>query len=359
MILIGRCRGHGGQLARYLMHSPANDDAQVFDIRGSIHKDDIHLALREMSATASLTKSKRGLFHLVLNPPQDAVMSAEDWLKCTDIIEKHIPYKTQKRVMVLHQKGHVHMHVAYERYDHSTGKMVPDSFFKLALSKARREIEEVLEQKRTPFRRADKAEIKQTLTKLWQQSKTGQEFISLALRNDYRIVRSESRRPFKVVDEKGVSHDLVRQLKGIQTKQVREKLQGCKLEPDKTVIREIRIKTDSAYFERLQDNALDAIMEQKRRYDEQQEELQRYKAKMQTMLDAGRELIGDSLTNAQKKALKLLQKYRDKQEKVKRPELFHTDKPNSKLEKALQELKQALEEADQRQQKKQKELGMN
>jgi hypothetical protein len=358
LILIGRCRGAGGQLARYLMNSPANDNAEIFDIRGSIHKDNIHLALREMSLTSTLTKSKKGLFHLVINPPHDVKMSAEDWLKCTDIVEKHMPFSQQKRTMVLHAKGHVHMHVAYERYNHATGKMVSDKFFKLALSKARREIEEVLEQKRTPFRNHDRADIKATLTKLWQETKTGQEFISAALQYGYRIVRSESRRPFKVVDQKGISCDLLRQLKRVVTKDVRERLKGSKLELDKTVIREIRMQIDAEYLDRLQGNSLDVIIEQKRLYDARQEELLAFKEKMQAMKQAGKELTSQPLTNAQKRALKQLQKYRDKQAKTKQPELFHTDKPKSKLEKALQELKQGLEEADKRQHKK-KELGMD
>jgi hypothetical protein len=83
MILIGRVRGNGAQLANYLMKSPANDNAEVFDIRGTLHKDDIYLSLREMSLTSELTKSKQGIFHLVINPPQNVSMSAEDWLTCT------------------------------------------------------------------------------------------------------------------------------------------------------------------------------------------------------------------------------------------------------------------------------------
>jgi hypothetical protein len=358
MILIGRARGNGAQLANYLMNSPANDEAEVFDVRGSLHTDNIHVALREMSLTSTLTKSKKGLFHLVINPPHDVKMSAEDWLKCTSIIEKHMPFAGQKRTMVLHAKGHVHMHVAYELYNHETAKMTPVKFFKLALSKARREIEEVLEQKRTPFRNHDRDDIKATLSKLWQDTRTGQEFVSAALQHGYTIVRSESRRPFKVIDQKGISFDLVRQIKGVRTKQIRERFQGCKLELDKTVIRHIRMAIDAEYFNRLQGNSLDAIMAEKRKYDERQEQLLAFKEKMQAMKQTGKDITSEPLTNAQKKALKQLQKYRDKQAKTKQPELFHTDKPNSKLEKALQELKQGLEEADKRQQKK-KESGMD
>jgi hypothetical protein len=339
------------------MNSPANDNAEVFDIRGTLHKDDIYLSLREMSLTSELTKSKQGIFHLVINPPQDVQMSAEDWLKCTDIIEKYMPFANQKRTMVLHEKGHVHMHVAYERYDHTTGKMLPVKFFKLALSKARREIEEVLEQTRTPFRNKDRDDIKKTLTKLWQQTTTGQEFIQTALQHGYRIARSESRRPFKVVDPKGISHDLPRQLKGFKTKDVRDRLKGCKLELDKTVIREIRTEIDAEYFDRLQENSIAAILEQKKKYDERQEELLAFKEKMLAMKEASKDMVQDSnpLTPSQKKVIEKLEAYKKKQlEKQHRKSL--TGKPNSKLEKALQELKQAMEEADTRQQQKQLRL---
>jgi hypothetical protein len=355
MILIGRTRGNGAQLARYLMNSPANDNAEVFDIRSTLHKDNIYSALREMSLTSELTKSKKGLFHLVINPPQDVTMSAEDWLKCTTIIEKHLPFANQKRVMVLHAKGHVHMHCVYELYDHTTGKMLPVKFFKLALSKARREIEETLEQKRTPFRNRNRDEIKQTLTKLWQQTTTGREFINAALQHGYKVVRSFSRRPFMVVDETGRSFDLVRQLKSVRTKQVRDRLQGCALELDKTVIRNIRIKLDAQYFDRLQENSLIAILEQKKKYDERQEELLAYKAKMQMMLETGKDIIAEPLTHAQKKALTLLLKYREKQAKKKQLEISFTGKPNSKLERALQELKETLERADERRRHKEKD----
>lgn len=279
MILIGRCRGNGGQLARYLMNSPANENAAVFDIRGTLHKDDIYLSLREMSLNSDLTKSKQGLLHIVINPPQDAKMSAKDWLTCTDIIEKYLPLATQKRTMVLHQKQHVHMHVAYERFDHATRKMIPLKFFKLALSKARCEIEEVLEQKRTPFRNRDRDDIKQTLTKLWLQTNTGEEFIRQSREHGYKIVRSNSRRPFMVVDAKGRSFDLVRQLKSVPTQQVREKLQGIALNLDKTVIREIRTEIDAEYFDKLQENSFSAILEQKKIYDERREELLVHKEK--------------------------------------------------------------------------------
>ncbi|OQP67245.1 hypothetical protein A3860_02475 [Niastella vici] len=359
MILIGRTRGNGGQMARYLMNNPANDNAKVFDIRGTIHKDNIYLALREFSLKGALTKSKKEIFHLVINPPQDAVMRAEDWLKCTDIVEKHMHFAQQPRIMVLHDKQHVHMHVGYSRVDEN-GKLIPDKFFKLALSKARREIEEVLEQKRTPFRNHDRDLIKNTLTELWQQTTTGKDFISAAERHGYTIVQSQSRRPFMVVDEKtGISYDLVRQLKNVRTKQVRERLQGCKLELDKTVIREARIRQDADYFDRLQENSLTVILEQKKKYDQRQNELKTFNEKMRLKKIATQEMLDKAIDNpAQQKAHELLQSFKQQQEKITAVEKSLTRKPNKKLEKALQELKQAIEEADKRQQKKQLRLDL-
>ena len=358
MILIARTRSNGAALGKYLMNSPANDNAEVFDIRGTVHTDNVHLALREFSLKGELTKSKKEIFHLVINPPQDVVMRAEDWLKCTDIIEKHLSFAQQPRVMVLHSKGHVHMHCAYSRVD-ANGKIIPDKFFKLALSKARREIEEVLEQQRTPFRNRNRDLIKKTLTELWLQTTTGKDFISAAERHGYTIVQSQSRRPFMVVDETGRSFDLVRQLKGIRTKQVRERLQGCKLELDKTVIREARIRQDADYFDRLQENSLTAILEQKKKYDQRQNELKIFNEKMRLKKIATQEMLDKAIDNpALQKASELLQSFKQQQEKITAVDKSLTRKPNKKLEKALQELKQAMEEADKRQQKNQLRLDL-
>ena len=360
MILIGRNRGNGGQLGKYLMNSPANDNAAVFDIRGTLHTDDIHLALREFSIKGQLTKSKKEIFHLVLNPPQDARMSAEDWVTCTKIVEKHLPFANQPRVMVLHQKGHVHMHVAYSRVG-PDGKIISDKFFKLALSKARREIEIALDQKLTPIRNKKKDIIKETLTELWRKTRTGQEFTDAAFKAGYQVVRSNSRRPFMVVDKAtGQSVDLIRQLKGIKTKDVRERFQRHRLELDKDVIRTTRTELDPGYFDRLQDNALEAILEQKRKYDERQEEVLRFNEKMAAKKIATQEITQRNpdaeLTLSQKRVEQLLQQYRDRQAK-KQARKSLTGQPKGKLEKALQQLKLALDEADTRQ--KQKDKGLN
>lgn len=359
MILVARTRGNGGHLSRYLMDSPANDNAEVFDIRGTIHKDNVYLALREFSVKGQLTKSKKEIFHVVLNPPQDATMSAEDWLKCTGIIEKHLPFfANQPRVMVLHEKGHVHMHVAYSRVD-ATGKIIPDKFFKLALSKARREIEEVLEQQRTPFRNRDRDQIKKTLTELWQQTATGKAFINAAKLHGYTIVRSESRRPFMVVDANGRSFDLIRQLKHVRTKDVRERLQGCTLGLDKEAIREARIRQDPDYFDRLQENCLTAILEQKKKYDERQEELKTFKEKMRLKKIATQEMLSDQREDPMhQRAKELQQAFNQQKGKITTKEKPLTQKPNGKLEKALRELEKAMIEADERKKAKQLRLDL-
>jgi hypothetical protein len=361
MILVARTRGNGVQLGKYLMNSPANDNAVVFDIRGTLHTDDIHLSLRDFSLKGQLTKSKKEIFHLVINPPQDVKMSAEDWLTCTKIVEKHLlPFAQQPRAMVLHQKGHVHMHVAYSRVG-PDGKLIPDKFFKLALSKARREIEITLDQKLTPFRNQKKDIIKETLTELWRKTRTGQEFIDAALQAGYQVVRSNSRRPFMVVDKTtGQSVDLIRQLKGVKTKDVRERLQGCGLQLDKDVIRSVRIELDPGYFDRLQDNALEAILQQKQKYDERQEEVLRFNEKMAAKKLATKEITESNqdteLSLSQKRVEQLLNQYRDRQAK-KQARKSLDKQSNGKLENALQQLKLALDEADTRQ--KQKDKGLN
>lgn len=55
-------------------------------------------------------------------------MTAADWLKAVAILEKHLGFEGQKRIIVLHERnGCVHVHVAWERYDQETGTLHGDS----------------------------------------------------------------------------------------------------------------------------------------------------------------------------------------------------------------------------------------
>ena len=233
MVVMGRNRGNGKALANYLLSTAANDNVEVFDIRGTADTSDLHTSLIEMSLKAELTRSNAGLYHVQLNPAygEDRRMTAEDWLKSAEILERQTGFENQPRAMVFHQKhGRRHCHLIYSRYSAATGKMISDSFSRLAQDRARKEIEIALGHRRTPHRSYERPHIKEELSRLWAESSSAQEFVTKAKASGYEIVSSQSRRPYMVVDANGRSFDLVRQLTGIRTRQVRERFHDAKLE---------------------------------------------------------------------------------------------------------------------------------
>lgn len=161
MVIRGRTRGNGGQLAQYLMHSPDNDQAYVFDIRGTSQPYDVRMSLLEMSFTSELTRSRKGLYHAQINPAygEDCRMTEADWFRAADILETELKLTGQKRVIVMHEKnGRLHAHVVWERYDHEKEKMISDSYSRLAQDRARQIMEKEFCHERTPERNAAKLE---------------------------------------------------------------------------------------------------------------------------------------------------------------------------------------------------------
>ncbi len=245
MVIRGKPRGNGKQLARYLLTMAENDNIQILDVVGRETFDDVHLheALLSMSLTAELTKSDKGLYHAQINPAygEDKQMTPETWFQAADLLAAELGLENQRRVIVLHTKNdRTHAHVVWERYDREHGKMISDSFSRLAQDRARKAMELMFEHKPTPERNKNRPEMKKHLTALWGQTQTGKDFIREANKAGYQIAAGVQRRPFMVVDETGRSFDLVRQLQGIKTKEVRDRLQKEKLPSEKQAIANVR-----------------------------------------------------------------------------------------------------------------------
>lgn len=237
MVIKGRSRSNGAQLADYLLiSSKGNDRAEVLEVRGTARPDDLKRSLVEMSLSSELTKrGKLGLYHAQVNPAigEDRPMTPDDWLRAADILEESLGLTGQKRAIVLHEKeGRLHGHVIWERYDHDTGKLRADGKNYGKHDKARAEIEQELSHERTPQKRDREQEPadKDRLTELWQQHQNASDFVKAAEQAGYYIAQGNDRRPFRVVTPDGQSLDLVRQLEGIKTKEVRDRLQPIRSE---------------------------------------------------------------------------------------------------------------------------------
>ena len=242
MVVRGKLRGNGWQLASYLLKKADNDNIRLFDIRGTGEKTNLHQSLVEMSLTSELTKSDKGLYHIQICPAygEDKQMNDADWFRAVDIMEVEIGYEGQKRAIVLHEKnGKIHAHVVWERYDHEKGIMKPNKFSRLAQDRARQLMEKEFGHVRTPERNKHQPEMKEILTEIWRKTDNADEFVKTLLDAGY-VVATGTQRPYIVVDQTGRSFDLVRQLEGVKTKEVRDRFKATRLVKEKEAIANCR-----------------------------------------------------------------------------------------------------------------------
>lgn len=231
-------------MATYLLNKADNDNVYLFDIRGTAHPDDLRQSLLEISLTSELTKSDKGLYHVQICPAigADKKMTRDDWLRAVEILEEETGFTNQKRALVMHEKaGRLHLHVVLERYDHELGIMKSDSFSRLAQDRARQRMEIELEQERTPKRNAKQPVLKAELTKLWHETNSPEAFMNAVNQKGYAIAAG-TQRPYMLIDDTGRSFDLVRQLAGVKTKAVADRLRDVKLVNEKEAIAVVRFR---------------------------------------------------------------------------------------------------------------------
>ncbi|MRG48292.1 relaxase/mobilization nuclease domain-containing protein [Chitinophaga sp. SYP-B3965] len=246
MVIRGKTRGNGKQLANYLLTQAENENIEILDVDGRADKSAAYLqqALLSMSLTSELSRrSDKGLYHAQINPAygDDKNMTPEMWQQAADMLGAALKLENQRRVIVLHTKlGRTHAHVVWQRYDLEKRKMISNSFSRLAQNRVRLEMEKAFEHQPTPEKNMRRPEMKEALSKIWQQTKTGTEFIKEARKAGYTIAATTGRRPFMVIDEQGRSFDLVRQLEKVVTKDVRERLKDQKLQTEKDALKSVK-----------------------------------------------------------------------------------------------------------------------
>jgi len=156
VILKGRCRAHGSQLARYLF-AAKNDEVKVLEIRGTLscdlNKEGLIGALKEFDEYAKLTKGEKTIFHLAIAPSDFDRMDTSKWQHAVGSAERALGLEGQPRTVVMHTyQGKDHLHVAWSRVDLETHKLKSDSFTNIKLVKAAREVELDLGLMRIPER---------------------------------------------------------------------------------------------------------------------------------------------------------------------------------------------------------------
>jgi hypothetical protein len=245
MVIRGKTRGNPSQLSHYLLRMKDNEAIRLFEVDSKIDPEPLalHRAVFAMAVSAEMSKSNQGLYHTQINPApgEDKQMTDERWLEAADILGKHLGFENQRRAIVLHtKKGRIHAHVVWERYDHEKGKIISDSFSRLAQDRARKEMELTFQQAKTPHRNTHRPELKVHLTELWESTDNGKDFIKALQKAGYYLGQGVGRTPFMVIDENARSHNLVRQLKGVRLKDVRDRLRKEKLMSEKEAIAKSR-----------------------------------------------------------------------------------------------------------------------
>lgn len=248
MVIKGRTRGGGRQLANYLLTKGDNEQVGLLYVDGQerFSEQDFRQLLGDFSLTEKLTRSKKGIYHVTINPPEgiDQRMSKEHWLQAASVLTEELGMGEQRMAMVLHQKnGKRHLHIAIERYNHETGKVIPiDHNYRKHL-KAGQKIAQHLGLQPLPERNPKRKPMKEALTTLWHDTQDATGFIRQAKQQGYMVCKGYDRKPFLVVDETtGRSFNLVRHLENIQTRAVRERLKGSVLMEEREAVAFVRTR---------------------------------------------------------------------------------------------------------------------
>lgn len=249
MIINGGSRCNGAFFAGHLSNAEKNERVKLADIRGLAAKN-IGQALYEMKAVASGTRCKNFFYHANLNPRDDERLTATQWEKAVDALEKELGLEGQARFVVEHEKhGRVHRHVVWSRIDVDKMKAIrmDNDFAKhqevsrqlekeFGLEKGVSVLGPAAKKGKRPERRPKPWEVfrgqlrgvnvqdfKEEINGLWNGANNAEAFISALEGRGYILAQGDSR-AYCVVDRNGDVHSLARRLEGVYAADVREKL---------------------------------------------------------------------------------------------------------------------------------------
>jgi hypothetical protein len=261
MILKGNQRGGGQNLAAHLMNEQTNDHVEILDLRGAIAPD-LSGAFAEWHAQSKVTKGKKYLFSLSVNPDiRQGDLTREQYLDIADRTERKLKLSGQGRAIVMHIKKdddgipRQHAHIVWSRTDTDNMKFVHMSEFKLKLRAVARDfakdyglalprgmqqdgltdrfqrkaagenLHEKQQEERTGLKKPDRMA---DITEIWNTHKDGHAFVEALAAKGYFLAQGNR---IVIVDLAGEVHALARQIKvkGMRTAQITERLTGLTL----------------------------------------------------------------------------------------------------------------------------------
>jgi len=126
MIIKGRSRKDGRQLARYLLREHSQQRVIIMDERGAA-ADDLSTIFDSWEAEAyEMSRARKPLYHVQLRLPKGEALSDDQWLEILDRLEDKLKLKDQPRVIVKHflNGEPAHLHVVYSRFNEEHGRLV-------------------------------------------------------------------------------------------------------------------------------------------------------------------------------------------------------------------------------------------
>lgn len=248
-------RAGGQDLATHLLNAFDNEEIEIADLRGSIAPD-LHGAFAEWQAHSTGTRCKKYLYSMAVSPDhRDKDIPPQLYFDYLNRVEKEFGLEHQPRAVLFHVKnGRHHCHAVYSRIDTDKMRAVPFSQdymrrHRLSLEfardhnltlpdgmkrsgpdyasrKKRENFGEKQQQERSGIA---KAERMKAITQAWQGSDSGRTFVKALESAGYLLcqgTRSARRdKPvYTVVDRAGETHPLARQIEGVTTAQLRQRL---------------------------------------------------------------------------------------------------------------------------------------
>ena len=142
MVIKGKSRTNGGQLAAYLLKLDGNERIQIIE-HNSPHET-LSETFRDWEVLADGVDGKKYLYHAQINPEARYVLTPEQYERAADVLETALGFTGQPRVIVFHEKadGRQHAHVVWHRIDAEKMSLLDDGWNYLAHERASMALEQ-------------------------------------------------------------------------------------------------------------------------------------------------------------------------------------------------------------------------
>ncbi len=250
MFAKGKIRGHGAQLARYLMTGDEGERVELIDTHGlePFGRDPVAAFAAMQDIADANTRSTKPFFHGHIRLPGDERLNDAQWMETLDLMGKRLGFEGQPRIATFHidrESGDKHLHVGWFRIDLETMRAIDPGLYKNDLRELCREQERAyalrkLDNERQPHDKARAAErneyeeskrlgvdaraVRNTILNCLEHSDGGKSFKAALEEQGLRLANGDRRDCFVVIDQEGGHHALNKKLTGMTLGALRERL---------------------------------------------------------------------------------------------------------------------------------------